>query len=156
VTRGNVSEYTYTNFGRARTLGGQVDLMVAPNERFRFDSSYAYLHTRNEEGGGPLGGRPPHTVTNSIRVMLPAKLELYGRHRVVFPAALAEGGKTPGYQTVDLRLGRTLWPDSQAYIGVLNLLDAHQEPGRVGDLRPTQGRVLYAGLMARFPWEDSQ
>lgn len=155
VNRGNVTEYTYTNFGRARTLGGQVDLMVSPNERFRFDSSYAYLHTRDQDAGAPLGGRPPHTVTNAVRILLPWKLELYGRHRVVFPAALAEGGKTPGYQTVDLRLARTLWPESQAYLGVLNLLDAHQEPGRVGDLRPTQGRVLYAGLMARFPWEDS-
>lgn len=155
INRGNVTEYTYTNFGKARTLGGQVDLSIVPNERFRFDSSYAYLHARALDTDTPLGGRPPHTVTNSLRVLLPAKFELYGRHRVIFPAALAQGGKTPGYQTVDLRLGRTLWPESQAYVGVLNLLDARQEPGRVGDLRPTQGRVLYVGLMSSFPWEDS-
>lgn len=154
VNRGNVSEYSYANFGRARTLGAQVDVGISPTERIRFDASYAYLHTRDVENDTPLSGRPPHTVTSSMRVILPAKFELYGRHRVVFPAPLADGGTSPGYQTVDLRLGRALWQDAQLYVGVLNLLDAHQEPGRVGDLRPTQGRVLYAGVTARFPWEN--
>ncbi len=154
VSSGNSTDYTYVNFGRARTLGGQLDLRVELTPRVRLDSSYAYLNTRDQDAGAPLGGRPPHTVTNALRMLLPAKLELIGRHRVLFPAALAEGGKSPGYHSVDLRIGRVLWPDSQAYVGVLNLLDVHQEPGRVGDLRPTQGRVIYAGLMARFPWEE--
>lgn len=155
VSKGSVTEYTYVNFGRARTVGGQVDLGIEPSKHLRLDSSYAVLHTRDEEASAPLSGRPPHTVTNAVRVTLPAKLEVYGRHRVVFPAPLSSGGTSPGYHTVDLRIGRTLWSDAQGYVGVLNLLDVHQEPGRVGDLRPTQGRVLYVGLTARFPWEDS-
>jgi outer membrane receptor for ferrienterochelin and colicins len=62
--------------------------------------------------------------------------------------------RSPGYETVDLRAGRTLWPRSQLYVGALNVTDVHSEVGRLGDTRPPLGRILYVGLKADFPWED--
>jgi outer membrane receptor for ferrienterochelin and colicins len=80
---------------------------------------------------------------------------MYLRARVVTSSFLDVDTRTPGYQTVDARLGRTLWPHSQVYVGALNLLDVKQDPGRLGDTRPPLGRILYIGLRGDFPWEDN-
>jgi outer membrane receptor for ferrienterochelin and colicins len=154
VFDGGVATYSYTNFGRARTAGGQVDGRFKPVSWLTAESSYAYTWTRDDVNDQPLPGRPPHSVTSALRVEPGWKLEMYVRSRVVTSAFLDVNGRSPGYQTVDVRLGRTLWPHSQAYVGALNLLDVKQDPGRLGDTRPPLGRILYVGLRAEFPWED--
>jgi outer membrane receptor for ferrienterochelin and colicins len=160
-----VASYSYTNFGRARTAGGQVDFRFRPAPWITADTSYAFTWTRDDVNDQPLPARPPHTVTSSIRVEPGWKLEAYVRARVITNSFLsvdardAAGNVTaetraPGYQTVDVRLGRALWPRSQVYVGALNLLDVKQEPGRLGDTRPPLGRIIYIGLRADFPWEN--
>lgn len=155
-----VASYSYTNFGRARTAGGQVDARFSPAPFLTAESSYAYTWTRDDVNDQPLPARPPHTVTTSLRITPGWKLEAYVRARVITNSFLAPEGTTtpelraPGYQTVDVRLGRALWPRSQVYVGALNLLDVKQEPGRLGDTRPPLGRIFYVGLVADFPWED--
>ena len=149
-----VASYTYTNFGRARTAGGQIDARFKPARFIQTEASYAYTWTRDDVNEQPLPGRPPHAVTTSIRVEGPWKLEIYGRARIVTSAFLDVDLRAPGYQTIDLRVGRPLWPRSQAYVGALNALDVTQEPGRIGDQRPPLGRILYVGLKADFPWEE--
>lgn len=151
---GTVAQYTYTNFGRARTFGGQASLGVKPLKGVRVDAAYDYVWTRDDLNDRPLGGRPPHTFTASVQASLPVKLEAYGRFRVASDAFLDETSRSPGWSTLDLRLGREVWPRSQAYVGALNVFDVKQEPGRVGDTRPPLGRVVYLGLRAEFPWED--
>lgn len=151
---GGVVDYRYTNFGRARTFGAQVDGAVQIASWFRAEFAYDYLWTRNDTGDRPLGGRPPHTVTTSFRATPFWKLEGYARLRAVTDAFVDETTRSPGYAMIDLRIGRELWPKSQAYAGVLNLFDVHQDPGRVGDLRPPLGRVFYVGLRAELPWEE--
>lgn len=154
TTDGGVSSYAYTNFGRARTAGGQVDVAFKPAPFLRAESSYAYTWTRDDVNDRPLQGRPPHSVTTSLRIEPGWKMELYVRARIVTNAFLDENTRTPGYETVDARIGRALWARSQAYIGALNLLDVKQDPGRVGDTRSPLGRIFYVGLRADFPWED--
>jgi outer membrane receptor for ferrienterochelin and colicins len=149
-----VATYSYTNFGRARTAGGQVDASLKPTSWLTAESSYAYTWTRDDVNDQPLPGRPPHSVTSAIRVEPGWKLEMYLRARVVTRSFLNADMRSPGYETVDVRIGRTLWPRSQAYVGALNVADVKQEPGRLGDTRPPLGRVLYIGLRADFPWED--
>lgn len=155
-----VGSYAYTNFGRARTAGGQVDARFSPAPFLTAESSYAYTWTRDDVNDQPLPARPPHTVTSSVRIAPGWKLEAYVRARVITNSFLSAETSTspevraPGYQTVDVRLGRALWPRSQVYVGALNLLDVKQEPGRLGDTRPPLGRIFYVGLRADFPWED--
>jgi outer membrane receptor for ferrienterochelin and colicins len=149
-----VASYTYTNFGRARTAGGQVDAAFKPAPFLRAESSYAYTWTRDDVNDQPLPGRPPHAVTVSLRVEPGWKMELYARARIVTDAFLDENTRAPGYENFDVRVARELWQKSQVYVGALNLTDVKQDPGRVGDTRSPLGRILYIGLKADFPWED--
>lgn len=154
VFDGPVATYTYTNFGKARTAGAQLDARFRPARWISAETSYAYTWTRDDVNEQPLPGRPPHALTSAIRLEPGWKLELVLRARVTTSAFLDEERRSPGYQTVDVRAGRTLWPRSQLYVGALDLLDVKQDPNRLGDTRPPLGRVLYAGLRADFPWED--
>lgn len=150
----SVVDYRYKNFGKARTFGAQLDGFVQLGQRFRAEVAYDYLWTRDDLNDRPLGGRPPHTLTASLRATPFWKLEGYARFRAVTDAFVSAETRAPSYGLFDLRIGREVWPKAQAYAGVLNLLDIHQEPGRVGDLRPPLGRVFYIGLRAEFPWEE--
>ena len=154
TSSGGALDYRYKNFGRARTFGGQLTGSMRVGERFRADVSYDYLWTRDDLNERPLGGRPPHTVTAALRGTLGWKIEGNVRWRASASAFVSEETRSPGYQTIDLRLAREVWPRSQAYAGVLNVTDARQIPGRVGDLRPPLGRVFYVGLRADLPWEE--
>lgn len=154
VQTGSVVTYSYKNFGHARTMGLYLGASARAGKHFRADVSYDYLYTRDDDADQPLGGRPPHTLTVSGTWSLPWKLELYGRARSVTDAFLTDATRSPGFTTVDVRLGRELWPKAQAYLGVLNLLDVRQDAGRVGDLRPPLGRVFYAGIRGELPSED--
>jgi outer membrane receptor for ferrienterochelin and colicins len=151
-----VTEYRYVNYGRARTFGAQTDLAYRLGDGLKSELSYAYLWTRDDRNDRPLTGRPAHTVTASLRATLLAKLDINVRWRVNSDAYLTETSRAPGYTTFDVRLARPLFGDAasgnalEAYAGVQNLLDAHQEAGRVGDTRPPLGRVFYAGVRGAF------
>lgn len=154
VVNNGIATYSYRNFGQARTAGGQLDTRFKPAPWLTAESSYAYTWTRDDVNDQPLPGRPPYSVTSALRVEPGWKLEMYVRARVVTSSFLDIDHRSPGYQTVDVRLGRELWPRSQAYVGALNLLDIKQDPNRLGDTRPPLGRILYVGLRADLPWED--
>jgi outer membrane receptor for ferrienterochelin and colicins len=148
---GGVTSYRYRNLGRARTAGGQLALAARPAAGLRVELAYDYLYTRDLDGDRPLGGRPPHTLTASVVAPLPARVEAVARLRVASDSFVDVGQRSPGYSQLDLRFSRPLWPGSSGYVGALNLLDVHQDPGRPGDLRPLQGRTLYLGLTAELP-----
>lgn len=151
---GAVVDYRYKNFGSARTFGAQLSCSARVGERFRADISYDYLWTRDDVNDQPLGGRPPHTLTAALRATLFWKVEANVRWRASTDAFVSSDTRSPGYETIDLRLGREIWPKSQGYVGMLNVTDVHQDPGRLGDLRPPLGRVVTIGIRAEFPWEE--
>jgi outer membrane receptor for ferrienterochelin and colicins len=153
ASTGGVVDYTYKNFGRARTVGGQVDVMAQWGERLRGELSYDYLWTRDELNERPLAGRPPHTVTASVRALPFApisSLELYARFRALASAFVSPDVRSPGSTQLDLRVSIPLRREAQAFVGALNVFDVRQDPGRVGDLRNPLGRVIYFGLRASF------
>jgi outer membrane receptor for ferrienterochelin and colicins len=150
---GTVVTYSYSNFDRVTTAGASASLSYRLGERLLVELSYDYLYAHDTVNDVPLAGRPPHTLTTSMRAQLPWKFELYARARVISHAFVDTNTVSPGYYTVDLRLSRPIWRSIEAYVGGLNLFDVHQDPGVVGDLRPPLGRVFYGGLRAAFPWE---
>ncbi len=152
---GTVVTYTYKNFQHVRTMGANLGFALFSGDRYRADLSYDYLWTRDVSSAQPLSGRPAHTLTASSRLALFWQLELYLRARLISDAFVDPVTRSPGYETVDARLARTLWAAAVAYVGVLNLFDIHQNPGQVGDLRPPLGRVLYAGLSVGLPAEET-
>lgn len=151
---GGVVSYKYRNLGRARTAGGQLAIAMRANSVLRTELSYDYLYTRDLESDRPLGGRPPHIVTASLLAKLPLQIEGVARFRFASDAFVDTTTRSPGYSSIDARLSRPLWRRASGYVGALNLFDVRQEPGRVGDLRPIQGRTFYLGLTAEFPTED--
>jgi outer membrane receptor for ferrienterochelin and colicins len=151
---GAVVDYRYKNYGRARTFGVQLLASVRLSGHFNADFSYDYLWTRDDLNDVPLGGRPPHTFTGALRATLVWKVEAVARWRASTDAFVSRELRSAVYETIDLRLGRELWPESQVFIGVLNVTDVHQNPGRLGDQRPPLGRVFYAGIRAGVPWEE--
>lgn len=162
MSNGAVTTYAYKNFATAMTFGVEARATIRPNEHFRAEVGYDWLYTRTDDpdfGSVPLVGRPDHTLTAAINWSLPWKIELYGRWRTISDSYLSTDAKTlevahaPGYSSVDVRIGRPIWPKSQAYVGVLNAFDERLHPDRLGDLRPPLGRVLYVGLRAEAPWE---
>ncbi|MCC6552328.1 MAG: TonB-dependent receptor [Polyangiaceae bacterium] len=158
-----VDVYRYANIGEARTSGVELQAALDPAPWLHTEVGYAYLWTRNDTEQRPLEVRPPHTVQASIRADLPWSLELTARYRAATDAyirlydealGMDVDRRTLSFQTIDLRLARPIWPRSQAYAGVQNLLDAHKLPGVDGDLRPVEGRIIYLGLIAEAPWEE--
>ncbi|WP_438030801.1 TonB-dependent receptor plug domain-containing protein [Sorangium sp. So ce233] len=155
---GGVDTYTYMNIAKARTAGVELSATFQATSWLRAEAGYAYLWTRNDtaEPDQPLSGRPPHTAQAALRAGLPFRIELVTRLRTVTSAFIEEGQRrAPGFSTLDVRLARSLWPSSQAYIGARNLLGAQKDPDRLGDHRPLEGRTVYLGVVAELPWEDS-
>ncbi|XYI03841.1 TonB-dependent receptor plug domain-containing protein [Sorangium sp. So ce1128] len=150
-----VETYTYENIAEARTSGVELSATFQATSWLRADAGYAYLWTRNDTEDQPLSGRPPHTAQAGLRAELPLRFELVARLRTVTSAFIAESPRAPGFTTLDARLARPLWPSSQAYVGVRNLLGAQKDPDRRGDHRPLEGRTVYLGVVAELPWEDS-
>ncbi|AUX43693.1 TonB-dependent receptor [Sorangium cellulosum] len=165
-----VDTYEYVNIGRARTAGVEASATFRPAPWLRAEVGYAYLWTRDDTNDQPLSSKPPHTVQASIRADLPWKFELVTRFRGVASTFVgvdeptAAGGppralRARGFSTIDARLARPLWPSSQVYLGVRNVLGVQKELDRSDDAqpdqRPLEGRTLYLGVAAELPWEDS-
>jgi outer membrane receptor for ferrienterochelin and colicins len=153
VTSGTVVTYAYRNVARVRTAGAQAGATARPWPWLRADLTYDYLWTRDVVAGTPLPGRPANTLTASLQAELPARLDVTVRARFVGDAYVDADTRSPGYETIDLRVARPVTETVSAYAGVLNALDVHQDPGRVGDLRPPLGRVIYAGVRGALPGE---
>ncbi|WP_437312127.1 TonB-dependent receptor plug domain-containing protein [Sorangium sp. So ce388] len=153
----DVDTYTYMNIARARTAGIELSATFQATAWLRAEAGYAYLWTSDDttEPGKPLSSKPPHTAQAALRADLPFQLELVTRLRTISGAFIQEGLRAPGFTTLDARLARPLWPSSQAYVGVRNLLGAQKDPDRHGDHRPLEGRTVYLGVAAELPWEDS-
>lgn len=153
VANGAVVDYTYRNFGSARTFGANVALHGELG-RLVGDLGYDYLWTRDDVNDRPLGGRPPHTFTASVKARLFWRLEPSARFRYSSDAFVSADTRSPSYATLDVRLAREVWKKADAFVGAIDVTDVHQDPGRVGDFRPPLGRVIYGGLRAEFPWEE--
>ncbi|WP_437972258.1 TonB-dependent receptor [Sorangium sp. So ce260] len=155
---GGVDTYTYMNIAKARTAGVELSATFQAASWLRAEAGYAYLWTRNDDPAKPaqpLSGKPPHTAQAALRAGLPFEIELVARLRTISGAFIEQGLRAPGFSTLDARLARPLWPSSQAYVGVRNLLGAQKDPARRGDHRPLEGRTVYLGVLAELPWEDS-
>jgi outer membrane receptor for ferrienterochelin and colicins len=167
-------------------VGVELSANLKPAPWLRAEVGYAYLWTRDDTNARPLDGRPPHTAHAAIRADLPWSVELTARYRIVTDAFLDNEGlpieildqfcpeaagldeddpardgcpllRTRPFQTLDMRIARPLWPSSQIYVGVKNLLDVQKDPVHlrgIGDRRPLEGRIIYFGIIAELPWEE--
>lgn len=141
-----VIDYVYVNIDRARTAGTDVSVRAEPVTGIVGTLAYAYLFTRDDESGGPLPSRPPHTLTASLGAKLPARLDALVRYRLTTETFVTDTVNTPTYSLLDARLGYGVTRLVEVYVGGSNLLDARRDPHSPGDMRPTLGTTLYVGL----------
>jgi outer membrane receptor for ferrienterochelin and colicins len=153
VTTGTVVTYGYRNVARVRTAGGQVGATAKPWTWLRADVAYDYLWSRDVLADAPLPGRSASTLTAALQASLPWRLDATARARFVSEAYVDAETRSPGYNTIEARVARPVTDTMFVYAGVLNLMDVHQDPGRVGDLRPPLGRIIYAGVRGALPGE---
>jgi outer membrane receptor for ferrienterochelin and colicins len=145
-----VDDYRYVNVGTATTLGGDASVEFRITQKLRSQLAYSYLFTRNEDTGEPLPSRPAHTVLSALSYQPSGGLEFTLRNRLVSSAYVAEGLTAPGFVKLDLRASQRLSEYFSAYVGVLNALDARDDPARPGDQRPLVGRLYTIGLNASY------
>ena len=153
-TENGVAVYQYNNFSKAQTAGLQLSWVYHLSSRIRSEISYDYLWTWNNLTAEPLSGRPPHSVAFSSLINLPAGLQWYARGRVFSDAYVNREVRSPGWLALDTRIARVFWQGTELYAGIINALNIHQDYGRVGDLRPLEGRTFYLGIRAELPWEN--
>lgn len=153
--RPGVSRYRYVNVANARTAGGDFSVRVRPTEGLSASAGYAYLWSRDESTQTPLPHRPEHTLTLALGLELPFGVAANARYRQVSSAFVAEGIESPGYGALDARVAYRPSRAVELYFGALNLLDAHREPDRGGDARPTLGRTLYLGVCGEL-WHEEE
>jgi outer membrane receptor for ferrienterochelin and colicins len=143
-----VDDYSYVNVGHARTLGGQLGFDFQALPRLRASVDHAYLFTRNDDVGQPLGGRPEHTVSSALTYEPREGTQLTLRQRTVSAAYVAPGTTSPPFSLADVIVSQRLWQTLRGQLGLLNLLDAQDDPLRVADARPVEGRLLFVALTA--------
>lgn len=146
-----VDDYAYVNIGRARTAGAEAASEFTLFPRVRSMLGYHFLHTLNFDTRDPLPSRPSHTVLASLVYQPIDALELMLRERGVSGAYLDDGLRTPPFVMLDARVAYWFLPELQAYVGVLNALDAQDDPERPGDQRPVTGRIFVVGVSVRYP-----
>ncbi|HWP04154.1 MAG TPA: TonB-dependent receptor [Polyangiaceae bacterium] len=145
-----VVDYIYVNVDRARTAGTDVSVRAEPLPGLVGTLAYAYLFTRDDESGGSLPSRPPHTLTASLGARLPAHLDALVRYRLTTETFVSDTVSTPTYSLLDARLGYGVTRLVEFYVGGSNLLDAKRDPQKPGDMRPTLGTTLYLGVRGTF------
>nr|PZN22206.1 MAG: TonB-dependent receptor [Pseudomonadota bacterium] len=153
--RPNVNRYRYVNVAQARTAGGDFSVRVRAPRGFSASAGYAYLWSRDEATGQPLSHRPEHTLTLAMGLDLPSGLVAYARYRRTNAAFVTEAIESPGFDALDARVAYRPHRSVELYFGALNILDAHRDPARGGDARPTLGRTLYLGVSAEL-WQEEE
>lgn len=154
-TEAGIDIYTYENLGEAVTAGGEGRVIVRAPGWARAEVGYNFLYARDLQTKLPLAGRPAHTLFTSLRLELPERFVVNARAKVVSRTYIAEGIISPPFATIDLRLAKGLWPSAEVYVGATNVLGIEKDPEQIGDQRPLEGRTLYLGIAADFPWEET-
>jgi outer membrane receptor for ferrienterochelin and colicins len=149
-----VVDYVYVNVDRARTAGTDASLRVEPVSGLVGTLAYAYLYTHDDENGGPLPNRPPHTLTASLGARLPAHFDALLRYRLTTRTPVTDELDTPTYSLLDARIGYRPARTLEFYLGASNLLDAQRDPHSPGDARPTLGRTFYFGIRGELADDD--
>jgi outer membrane receptor for ferrienterochelin and colicins len=146
--------YSYRNVADATVYGIDAQVRYRPWTSLTLETGYSWLHSRNEETGEALSGRPRHRVNAALRYARGDWTTLLRGVWVdsrTFALDLDTGGaptpagEAPSYALFDARLEWRHWQPWTVAAGVRNLFDE-------GDATylPVQPRTAYAELRWSF------
>lgn len=146
---------TYSNIGRARAEGFELEFDARPDDRFSVHAVYSYVKSFNRTVGDffegrDLARRPRHAVTFAADWRSPLHdLTIGGDIRLVsdsfdsnFSNAVDEG-----YVLVGIRASLPVTEQFEVFGRIENLTDQHYQTARGFG---TPGRSAFAGVRARF------
>ncbi len=153
VESGEVQRYSYANISSARLWGAELQAQWRPRPPLQLRLGYSYLHSRDEDTGEALSGRPAHRVHAGVylqqaRWALGLRGNWVGERR--FTVDTANGpptaaGTASAYSLFDLRGVWRGWPAAEFALGIKNLFDAGDP-----DYLPITPRSTYLEISRSF------
>ena len=149
---GNIALYHYMNVEDATTYGGDISggWQATPNDLFT--ASYAYTHTKNNQTGTELVGRPEHTAMLTWDKKFNEKLQWINqlRYESKHLVSTASQAYSPNWMSVNTKLNYQMNPNLSLYAGVNNLFDEQKDSKDANDQRPVDNRQWLAGATFQF------
>jgi len=143
-------EYTYSNIGKARIDG--VELEFTQNEIFDmidFSLNYTFLDTENKDTKEELSNRPAHTANLKLSVDLPWEIGSDFRVNYVGDQKASDGETIDNYATLGVQFSKEFMQDLTLRAGAENLNDV-KHFGDGSNKTYIRGRYVYAKLNYSF------
>ncbi|PID41643.1 MAG: ferric-rhodotorulic acid transporter [Proteobacteria bacterium] len=145
----------YSNINRATTRGVEFSAVSlvkqAPiiNGDIKYTFGYTYLRAKDEETGNTLAKRPKHQIKAGIDLSSADGSITLGIAGEWQSGSYYDQNNTltsPAYSVFDIKANYRLTDDIVLYAGIDNLTGTQKLVGRQHDLRPEEGRYIYAGI----------
>jgi outer membrane receptor for ferrienterochelin and colicins len=147
--------FEYVNIGQATTRGVETQSSIGILDVLTIDGSYTFVHSRDDETGRPLPGRPRHSATAGLRFYreawgtgLRVRSAIYGARSFFADTDgddIEDEQRSDPFATLDVRLSQRFVEYVQVFVGVENVLDA----GNPTD-NPLPPRSWYGGVTIRY------
>ncbi len=146
--------FSYRNIASARLTGIDAQARLQIGEPLELRVGYGWLHSRDQETGDPLSGRPEHRANAALLFKQPhynAQLRGVWIGERVFATDIDTGGapsaagRSDAYALFDARAEWTRWKNYSVAIGIDNLFDAGDS-----SFLPIAPRAAYLELQFRF------
>lgn len=149
-----LSTYNYQNIGAATTQGFELSgTLVLPQSTLK--SAYTYLDAKDDQSGKYLTERPQHQIKSSLEWHLnDFTLVALAQWQSDEYADSDNRRRSEGYALFDAKFTYALMEHATLYGGIDNLFDLRRDEEDPYDLRPKEGRFVYAGLNINFTSKD--
>ena len=149
---GNIAIYHYMNVEDATTYGGDMSSSWQATPNDLISASYAYTHTKNNQTGTELVGKPEHTAMLTWDKKINEKLQWINqlRYESKHLVSTASRAYSPDWMTVNTKLNYQMNPNLSLYAGVNNVFDEQKDSKDANDQRPVDSRQWLAGATLHF------
>ncbi len=138
----------YGNIDHSITAGTEFSFTQQINNWLSSSLSYAYLYSLNKANNKALTKRPEHDIKASLDFFLTYKTKLAIKYKYSSEqySDIENNNLTPAYSQVDLKFNYA-WSDTlNFFAGVNNFTNTQKDYLEDSDLRPDEGRFVYAGI----------
>jgi len=153
---GGISEFRYTNIGRARTWGSEAGLTWRFASRWRLEAGHTWLQTENLDDGTELTRRPEHQARLGLDYDWSTRstVTLRGRYQSDELVSTDSGARSPDWVVFDLKFSHASSDRLTLFAGIDNLTHRQRNFSDPADFGPLAGRFVYLG--ARYQLKEKQ
>ncbi|MCG8673105.1 MAG: TonB-dependent receptor [Pseudomonadales bacterium] len=144
-----ISQHEYINIGRSKTQGAEFSSTLTPTDNFKYMFSYTYLESRDLRSKLHLNKRPRHQVKSNIDYQPnagPFTISLLAQWQSKAWYNHEQNQQAVSWSRFDIKLNYDMTKHIKLYAGIDNIEDTQRDFSIEHDLRPDEGRFVYAGL----------